>query len=106
MKHREVAERTVRYCCGLAIGPAKPDYTVLAWPTAASALRVRDTNRTETALDAGQIFVAVGRRPKTDGFKLQSLQLSMADKAIKIDDQYKTLSATWRRTAMSLLPAF
>ncbi|MEK0266193.1 FAD-dependent oxidoreductase [Stenotrophomonas rhizophila] len=53
-------------------------------------LRVRDAGGTEIALDADQILVAVGRRPKTDGFNLESLQLDLTGKAIKIDDQCKT----------------
>ncbi|PBJ81812.1 dihydrolipoyl dehydrogenase [Lysobacteraceae bacterium NML93-0399] len=54
------------------------------------ALRVRDPDGTELTLDADQILVAVGRRPKTDGFNLESLGLDLAGKAIKIDDQCKT----------------
>ena len=53
-------------------------------------LRVRDKDGNEIALDADQILVAVGRRPKTDGFNLESLQLDLTGKAIKIDDQCKT----------------
>lgn len=53
-------------------------------------LRVRDKDGNEIALDAEQILVAVGRRPKTDGFNLESLQLELTGKAIKIDDQCKT----------------
>lgn len=54
------------------------------------ALRVRDPDGNELALDADQILVAVGRRPKTDGFNLESLGLDLAGKAIRIDDQCKT----------------
>ena len=54
------------------------------------ALRVRDPDGAELTLDADQILVAVGRRPKTDGFNLDSLGLDLAGKAIKIDDQCKT----------------
>lgn len=54
------------------------------------ALRVADANGTELSLDADRILVAVGRRPKTDGFKLESLQLDLAGRAIKIDDQCRT----------------
>jgi len=53
-------------------------------------LRVRDKDGNEIALDADQILVAVGRRPKTDSFNLESLQLDLTGKAIKIDDQCKT----------------
>ncbi|VXB26096.1 Dihydrolipoyl dehydrogenase [Luteimonas sp. 9C] len=54
------------------------------------ALRVRDPDGAELTLDADQILVAVGRRPKTDGFNLESLGLDLAGKAIRIDDQCKT----------------
>ena len=54
------------------------------------ALRVRSPDGKELALDADQILVAVGRRPKTDGFNLESLHLDMAGRAIKIDDQCRT----------------
>ncbi|UNK41027.1 dihydrolipoyl dehydrogenase [Luteimonas sp. S4-F44] len=54
------------------------------------ALRVRDPDGTELSLDGDQILVAVGRRPKTDGFNLESLGLDLAGKAIKIDDQCRT----------------
>lgn len=53
-------------------------------------LRVRDKDGNEIVLDADQILVAVGRRPKTDGFNLESLQLDLTGKAIKIDEQCKT----------------
>lgn len=56
----------------------------------AGALRVADANGTEISLEADRILVAVGRRPKTDGFKLESLHLDTTGKAIKIDDQCRT----------------
>lgn len=54
------------------------------------ALQVRDSDGKELALDADRILVAVGRKPKTSGFNLESLQLDLAGKAIKIDDQCRT----------------
>lgn len=54
------------------------------------ALRVRNPEGQELALEADRILVAVGRRPKTDGFNLETLQLDMAGKAIKIDDQCRS----------------
>ncbi|MEZ5545829.1 MAG: dihydrolipoyl dehydrogenase [Lysobacteraceae bacterium] len=56
----------------------------------AGALRVRDGEGRELSIDADRILVAVGRRPKTDGFNLESLHLDMAGKAVKIDDQCRT----------------
>ena len=41
-------------------------------------------------LPADQVLVAVGRKPRTEGFGLESLQLDMARRAIKIDDQCRT----------------
>ena len=54
------------------------------------ALRVRSSEDKELAFEADRILVAVGRRPKTDGFNLDALYLDMAGKAIKIDDQCRT----------------
>ncbi len=54
------------------------------------ALRVRDRDGNELALEADRILVAVGRRPKTDGFKLESLRLDMVGRAVKIDDACRT----------------
>ena len=56
----------------------------------AGALRVRDRDDRELALEADRILVAVGRRPKTDGFHLESLRLDMAGRALKIDDACRT----------------
>ena len=41
-------------------------------------------------LPADQVLVAVGRRPQTDGWGLESLTLDMAGRAVKIDDQCRT----------------
>ncbi len=54
------------------------------------ALQVRNAEGKELAFEADRILVAVGRRPKTDGFNLESLQLDMTGKAIKIDDQCRS----------------
>ena len=56
----------------------------------AGALRVRDRDDKELALEADRILVAVGRRPKTDGFQLESLRLDMAGRALKVDDACRT----------------
>ena len=56
----------------------------------AGALRVADAAGNERALDADRILVAVGRRPKTDGFNLESLRLNMTGRAVKVDDQCRT----------------
>jgi len=56
----------------------------------AGALRVRAPDGSETTVAADRILVAVGRRPRTEGFNLESLHLDLAGKAVKIDDQCRT----------------
>lgn len=58
--------------------------------SAAGALRLSDEAGKESELEAECILVAAGRRPRTDGFNLESLGLDMAGRAIKIDDQCRT----------------
>jgi dihydrolipoamide dehydrogenase len=53
-------------------------------------LRVRSRHADEFVLPADKVLVAVGRRPKTRGFNLESLQLDMAGNAVKVDDQCRT----------------
>jgi dihydrolipoamide dehydrogenase len=54
------------------------------------ALRVRSSNADEFALPADQVLVAVGRKPRTEGFGLENLRLDMAGRAVKVDDQCRT----------------
>jgi dihydrolipoamide dehydrogenase len=54
------------------------------------AIRVRSATADEFALPADQVLVAVGRRPRTEGFGLESLRLDMAGRAIAVDDQCRT----------------
>jgi dihydrolipoamide dehydrogenase len=54
------------------------------------ALRVRSSMADEFALPADQVLVAVGRKPRTEGFGLEDLRLDMAGRAIKVDDQCRT----------------
>src|SRR3569832_1729762 len=54
------------------------------------ALRVRTSQADEFALPADQVLVAVGRKPRTEGFGLETLQLAVAGRAIKVDDQCRT----------------
>lgn len=53
-------------------------------------LRVRSRNADEFVLPADVVLVAAGRRPRTAGFNLESLQLDMAGRAVKVDDQCRT----------------
>jgi dihydrolipoamide dehydrogenase len=55
-----------------------------------NALRVRSAKADEFALPADQVLVAVGRRPRTEGFGLENLRLDMAGRAVKVDDQCRT----------------
>src|SRR5690606_35154310 len=41
-------------------------------------------------LEADQVLVAVGRRPRTECFGLESLPLDMAGAAVKVDEQCRT----------------
>jgi dihydrolipoamide dehydrogenase len=51
---------------------------------------VRSSQADEFVLPADKVLVAVGRAPRTAGFGLESLQLDMAGRAVKVDDQCRT----------------
>ena len=55
-----------------------------------NGLRVRSSQADEFVLPADKVLVAVGRVPRTAGFGLESLQLDMAGRAVKVDDQCRT----------------
>jgi dihydrolipoamide dehydrogenase len=55
-----------------------------------NGLRVRSNQADEYVLPADRVLVAAGRRPRTEGFNLESLRLEMAGRAIRIDDQCRT----------------
>jgi dihydrolipoyl dehydrogenase len=57
---------------------------------AGNGLRVRSSNADEYVLPADQVLVAAGRRPLTGGYNLESLQLEMAGRAVKVDEQCRT----------------
>jgi len=54
------------------------------------ALRIETTDQQEIALEPDRILVTAGRRPRTDGFNLESLHLEMAGRAVKIDERCRT----------------
>ncbi|MDB5961780.1 MAG: dihydrolipoamide dehydrogenase [Massilia sp.] len=54
------------------------------------AVRVRDAHGDESAIEADRVLVAVGRKPRTEGWGLESLLLDMNGRAVKIDDQCRT----------------
>ncbi len=53
-------------------------------------LRVRSSNADEYVLPADRVLVAVGRRPRTAGFGLDDLRLTMAGAAVQVDDQCRS----------------
>lgn len=61
--------------------------SVLGLTPAGDAVRMRDANGQESTLAADRVLVAVGRRPRTEGWGLESLRLDMHGRAVKIDSQ-------------------
>ena len=57
---------------------------------AGRGVRVRSARADEFVLPADQVLVAVGRRPRTAGFGLESLLLDMSGHAVKVDEQCRT----------------
>jgi dihydrolipoyl dehydrogenase len=64
--------------------------TVEGLSGAGGAVRVRDRDGHETLLPTDRVLVAVGRRPRTEGWGLESLMLDMNGRAVRIDDQCRT----------------
>jgi dihydrolipoamide dehydrogenase len=64
--------------------------TVQGMDDAGKRVRMRDAKGTEHAVDADQVLVAIGRRPRTDGWGLERLQLDMDGRYIKVDGQCRT----------------
>ncbi|MEW6022344.1 MAG: dihydrolipoyl dehydrogenase [Pseudomonadota bacterium] len=64
--------------------------SVLGLNAGGDGVRVREANGEETLLSCDRVLVAVGRRPRTGGWGLESLQLDMHGRAVKIDDQCRT----------------
>ncbi len=55
-----------------------------------NGLRLRDCDGNEQVLQARKILVAVGRKPRTAGFGLETLDLAMRGSAVKVDEQCRT----------------
>jgi dihydrolipoamide dehydrogenase len=53
-------------------------------------VRLKDASGKEALIAADRVLVAVGRRPRTEGFGLESLMLDMNGRPVKIDDQCRT----------------
>ncbi len=64
--------------------------TVQGMNATGDAVRVKNAAGEESELSCDKVLVAVGRRPRTQGFGLESLMLDMNGRAIKIDDQCRT----------------
>lgn len=57
---------------------------------AGTAVRIHSADGDASELPADQVLVAVGRRPRTEGWNLESLSLDMAGRAVKVDAQCRT----------------
>jgi dihydrolipoamide dehydrogenase len=64
--------------------------TVQGMNAGGDAVRVRGADGAEFELAADQVLVAIGRRPRSEGFGLETLLLDMDGKAVRIDDQCRT----------------
>jgi dihydrolipoamide dehydrogenase len=64
--------------------------TVLGMNEAGDAVRMRDAQGAEREIAADQVLVAIGRRPRTDGWGLERLQLDMDGRFIKVDAQCRS----------------
>ena len=57
---------------------------------AGSAVIIQRRDGEPSKIECDQVLVAIGRRPRTEGFGLESLMLDMNSRAVKIDDQCRT----------------
>lgn len=64
--------------------------SVLGLADDGSGVRIRDGGGIESVLAADRVLVAVGRRPRVEGFGLESLLLDMNGHAVRIDNQCRT----------------
>jgi dihydrolipoamide dehydrogenase len=64
--------------------------TVQGMNASGDAVLVRDAQDEESALPADRVLVAVGRRPRTEGWGLETLMLDMNGRAVCVDDQCRT----------------
>jgi dihydrolipoamide dehydrogenase len=53
-------------------------------------VRMKNAGGEEVTLAADRVLVAVGRRPRTEGFGLETLLLDMHGRAVRIDNQCRT----------------
>jgi dihydrolipoamide dehydrogenase len=64
--------------------------SVLGLSEDGKAVRMKNGGGEEVAIEADRVLVAVGRRPRTGGFGLESLMLDMNGRAVRIDNQCRT----------------
>jgi dihydrolipoamide dehydrogenase len=64
--------------------------SVLGLSEDGESVRMRNAGGEEVAIAADRVLVAVGRRPATSGFGLESLMLDMNGRAVRIDNQCRT----------------
>ncbi|WP_454867025.1 dihydrolipoyl dehydrogenase [Pseudomonas lini] len=65
-------------------------HSVEGFDSQGNTLQVRDTNGDTLNLETDQVLVAVGRKPNTQGWNLEALNLDMNGSAIKIDNRCQT----------------
>ncbi|MCS0613441.1 dihydrolipoyl dehydrogenase [Massilia kyonggiensis] len=53
-------------------------------------IRMKNGGGEEAVLEADRVLVAVGRRPRTEGYGLESLLLDMSGRHVRIDNQCRT----------------
>ena len=63
---------------------------VLGMNAAGDAVRMQDARGAASEIAADQVLVAVGRRPRSEGWGLEKLLLDMDGRFVKIDDQCRT----------------
>ncbi|WP_230029612.1 dihydrolipoyl dehydrogenase [Massilia sp. Bi118] len=64
--------------------------SVLGMSEDGKSVRMKNAGGEEVAIEADRVLVAVGRRPRTAGFGLESLMLDMNGRAVRIDNQCRT----------------
>lgn len=64
--------------------------TVQGLNATSDAVRVKNAQGEESLLPADRVLVAVGRRPRTEGWELERLMLDMNGGAVRIDDECRT----------------
>ncbi|MCM2464276.1 dihydrolipoyl dehydrogenase [Pseudomonas sp. CG7] len=65
-------------------------HSVEGFDAQASTLQVRDPNGDTLNLDTDRVLVAVGRKPNTQGWNLEALNLAMNGSAVQVDSRCQT----------------